>query len=350
MALPGNLSTITLTGTYIDFTGGAIAGQVQITLSDVLINSAADRIIIPSTITAVLDVNGSFSLTVPVTDDPDINPAAFSYTFDEAFLGGSSYTITLLSSLGASVDITDLRATQFFAPFAQPVSGDLFQLLKNRVTQEEEDLDDDPLLLGAPTYENLSLFLDTYDDIDTEFALYSALDGTPLNPELNFSEARIQELIDRINDLYNFTASSLELRDTLTGGTVTNATYAGLTAKRGTYAGLAANTSPSTYVTTANALTWTYAEVGTLITQLGFALSGTGTLTDPYLSITRTSTDGSYGAFGLQGLTYATLASTYPTYASPTGAVFTFTYRDTADTIRDEANRINRLMLIGAKP
>lgn len=349
MALPGNLSTITLTGNYVDFSGTAIAGQVQITLSEVLINSAANRIIIPSTITAILDSNGSFSLTVPVTNDPDINPAAFDYTFEEAFLGGGSYTITLLSSLGASVDITDLRPADVPTTFIQPVSGTLWPLLENRVAQEEEDLDDSPKLLAAPTYQNLSLYLDTYANLPSEFGTYASVDGDPLNPELNFTQARILEIIDRISDLYDFTASSLELRDTLTSGTVTNATYAGLTAKRGTYAGLVANTSPSTYAATAS-VSWTYAQAGTLISQLGFALSGTGTLTDPYLAITRTSTDGSYGAFGLQGLTYATLASTYATYASPTGAVFTFTYRDTADTIRDEANRINRLMLIGAKP
>jgi hypothetical protein len=350
MALPNNLSTITLTGNYVDFTGTAIAGQVQITLSDVLINSAADRIIIPSTITAILDANGSFSLTVPVTNDPDISPAAFVYTFEEAFIGGGTYTLTLLTSLGASVDISDLRPTDVAPTFIQPVSGTLWPLLENRVAQEEEDLDDDPKLLAAPIYQNLSLYLDTYDDLPSEFGTYASVDGDPLNPELNFTEARIQAIIDRISDLYDFTASSLELRDTLTSGTVTNATYAGLTAKRGTYAGLAANTSPSTYVTANAGVSWTYAQVGTLITQLGFALRETGTLTDPYLAITRTSTDGSYGAFGLQGLTYATLASTYATYASPTGAVFTFTYRDTADTIRNEANRVNRLMLIGAKP
>jgi hypothetical protein len=350
MALPGNLTTITLTGNYKDFTGAPIAGQVQITLSEVLLNAAANRIIIPSTITSVLDANGSFSLTVPVSNDADISPAAFDYTFEEAFIGGGTYTITLLTSLGASVDITDLRPADVPPTFTQPVSGTLWPLLENRVAQEEEDLDDDPKLLAPPTYQNLLLYLDTYANLSSEFGTYAAVDGDALNPELNFTEARIQAIIDRISDLYDFTASSLELRDTLTNGTVTNATYAGLTAKRGTYAGLASNTSPSTYAGTVSGVSWTYAQVGTLITQLGYALRNTGTLTDPYLSITRTSIDGSYGAFALQGLTYATLASTYATYAAPTGAVFTFTYRDTADTIRNEANRVNRLMLIGAKP
>lgn len=359
MALPNNITTIILTGQYIDFTGSAIAGQVTITMPEVLVNAAANRIIIPSTVTSVLDANGSFSLTVPVSNDVDLDVYenannTFAYVFEEAFIGGSTYNITLLSNLGASVDITDLRTTAAITSFIQPASANLFPALTARVAQEEEDLDDSPSLVAAPTYVNLLLFRDTYADLTSTFGTYASVNGTALNPELNFSQARVNEIIDRIGDLYDFTASVSELRDTsgtnFTSGVLANTTYAGLAAKRGTYVGLAANTSPSTYAGAAAGVSWTYAQVGTLITQLGLALTGTGTLTDPYLAITRTSTDGSYGAFGLQGLTYATLASTYATYAAPTGAVFTFTYRDTADTIRNEANRVNRLMLIGAKP
>jgi hypothetical protein len=349
MALPINVTTVTVTGQYIDFTGTPIAGQVKFTNPQFLVNSAADRLIVPTTITATLDNTGAFSVTIPITNDADLSPLNFTYTYEESFPGGATFTIALPASLGGTVDISDLRTTDTVVNYYQPVSGLVWPLLVARVAQEEEDLDDDPKLLAAPTYENLSLYLDTYADLPTEFGTYASVDGDPLNPELNFTEARIQAIIDRIADLYDYTASNLELRDTDNLGVVTSTTYAGLTAKRGTYSGLAANTSPSTYAAAANGVSWSYAQVGTLITQLGHALAGTGTLTDPYLSITRSNTDGSYGALGLQGFTYATLASTYPTYASPTGAVFTFTYRDTADTIRDESNRINRLMLIGAK-
>jgi len=359
MVLPNNITTIILTGQYIDFTGSAIAGQVTITMPEVLVNAAANRIIIPSTVTSVLDANGSFSLTVPVSNDADLDVYdnannTFSYVFEESFIGGSTYNITLLASLGASVDITDLRTTEAVVSFIQPASANVFPALIARVVQEEEDLDDSPSLVAAPTYANLLLYRDTYTNLTSTFGTYASVNGTALNPELNFTQARVNEIIDRIGDLYDFTASVTELRDTtgtgFSSGVLTNTTYAGLKAKRATYTGLASNTSPSTYVGAAAGVSWTYAEIGTLITQLGHALAGTGTLTDPYLAITRTSTDGSYGALALQGFTYATLASTYATYASPTGAVFTFTYRDTADTIRNEANRVNRLMLIGAKP
>lgn len=353
MALPGNVTTITLTGQYINFSGNAIAGQVKITLPKFLLDAAVNKMIVPSTITAVLDANGAFSLTVPISNDADLDvfddaDDIFDYTFEEAFVGGSTYALTLTASLGASVDITDLRPTATVVSYQQPASYNLWPPLVARVEQEEEDLDDDPKLLADPTYENLLLYLDTYADLASEFVTYDTVDGTDLNPELNFTEARIQEIIDRIADLYDYTASALELRDTVDNGIVTDNTYAGLALKRGTYAGLAANTSPSTYAEASTALTWSYSQVGTLITQIGYALTGTGTLTDPYLSLTRSSVDGSYGALALQGYTYTTLASTYATYASPTGTTFTFTYRDTADTIRTEADRIVRLMLIGA--
>ena len=61
MALPGNITLITLTGQYLDFQGEAILGQVKIYPSQVLIDAAADRIIIPTVLTTDL-VNGSFSL------------------------------------------------------------------------------------------------------------------------------------------------------------------------------------------------------------------------------------------------------------------------------------------------
>lgn len=358
MPLPVNVTTITLTGQYIDFKGDPIAGQVIITLPKFLVNAAQNKLIVPSAKTAVLDNSGAFSLVVPISNDPDLdvfddNNDTFAYTFEEAFIGGATYEITLTAAMGASVDISDLRAETAVENYFQPASYNLYPALEDRVTQEEEDLDDDPKLLAEPTYENLLLYLDTYADLATEFVTYDELDGTPLHPELNFTEARIQEIIDRIADLYDYSASNLELRDTtgtnFSSGVLTNATYGGLTAKWGTYDTMTANYAPATYANLANGASWTYAQIGTLITEIGEALTATGTLTDNYLAITRTSVDGSYGAWTDQNQTYAYMASTYGTYAATTGITFSYTYRETSDTLQDEANRVNRLMLIGAK-
>lgn len=351
MALPGNITTITLTGTYIDFTGSPVAGNVKISIPKVLLDAAADRVIIPSSITTTLDVNGSFSLVVPISDDADLDVYdddndTILYTFEEAFIGGSTYTFTLPASLGASVDISDLRATATITTYVQPVNAGVWDALVARVVQEEEDLDDAPAFAIANSYDNFALYLDTYNDIAAEYADYTA----SVDAELNFTEARLLELTDRISDLYDHTASALELRDTTTSGTATGTSYHALMAKWGTYTIMASAYSPTTYATmTAQQVTWTYAEIKTLMNNLGYALDNTGTLTDNYLSITRSRTDGSYGALGLQGWDYDYLPANFVDYNDPTGEVFTFTYRDTADTIRTEANRPHRLMLIGEK-
>lgn len=341
MALPGNLSTITVTGTYIDFAGNGIAGQVKFTLSQVLIDAAADTVIIPSTVTADLNANGSFTAVVPITNDPDINPAAFTYLFEEAFIGGASYTITLNSSLGASVDISDVRATATLLAYFNPVSYTTFQALVARVVQEEQDNNGGSVAPHIYTY--LPLRYPTYADLASAFATYGAF------IELDFSAAFIRDnIFRRIERLRDYTANSTELRDTTALGTVSGNTYTYLTAKRGSYANLAS--SYATYgASTGASQSWSYSQIGALISQLGHSFAGTGTLTDPWLGVTRSTTGSTYGLLESSVATYAALASAYATYGAVTGVVFTVTNRDTADMIRDEANRPNTLMLIGAK-
>jgi hypothetical protein len=340
MALPGNLSTITVTGQYLDFQGLPIAGQVKFTLSQVLIDAAADTIIIQSTVTADLDTTGAFSAIVPITNDPDISPAAFTYGFEEAFIGGSSYTITLTSSLGASVDISDIRAVAELGSFTNPVGYDVFQELVGRVEQEEEDNNGGSV---APhKYRYLNMRYPTYADLAGAYATYGAF------IELDFSPAFIRDnIFARIEALRDFTATNYELRDTTALGTVSGNTYTHLVAKRGSYGTLAS--SYGTYGSSTGATqSWSYSQVGTLIEQFGYAITGTGALTDPWLGITRSITGSRYDLMAANLDDYAELASTFATYADPTGDVFTVTNRDIADIIRSEANRPNRLMLIGA--
>ncbi len=341
MALPGNLSTITVTGQYLDFQGLPVAGQVKFTLSQVLIDAAADTIIIPSTVTADLDNTGAFSAIVPITNDPDINPAAFSYLYEEAFIGGSSYTITLTSSLGATVDITDIRADSVLGEFTNPVGYDVFQALVNRVEQEEED--NNGGVVAPYKYRYLNMRYPTYGDLDAAYGDYGDF------IELDFSAAFIRDnIFARIEALRDFTATNYELRDTTNTGTVSGNTYTHLVAKRGSYGNLAS--SYATYgASTGATQSWSYAQIGTLITNFGYAITGTGTLTDPWLGINRSISGSRYDLMAANLDDYAELASTFATYADPTGDVFTVTYRHIADIIRNEANRPNRLMLIGAK-
>jgi hypothetical protein len=106
MALPVNLSTVTVTGRYIDVLGNPISGQVKFTPRAVLTDTVADTILINSTVTATLNNLGEFSVVLVATDDTDALPVDFTYRVEEAFIGGRTYDITLPSS-PSTVDLAD---------------------------------------------------------------------------------------------------------------------------------------------------------------------------------------------------------------------------------------------------
>lgn len=107
MALTPNLSTVTVSGTYVDIQGNPIAGQVSFTPRAILTDPAYDQIIIAKTIYVTLDSNGSFSVVLPVTDDQDLDPYDFTYSVEEAFSGGRTYDISIPSS-PSTLDLADV--------------------------------------------------------------------------------------------------------------------------------------------------------------------------------------------------------------------------------------------------
>lgn len=109
MPLPVNLTTITVTGTYLDLTGDPIAGQVKFTPRAVLKNVTSNVILINSTITVTLDANGSFSQALVATDDSDAAPINFTYRVEEAFVGGRTFDMLLPSAtVGGTIDLADV--------------------------------------------------------------------------------------------------------------------------------------------------------------------------------------------------------------------------------------------------
>lgn len=110
MALPNNLTTITVTGTYIDISGAPIAGQVRFTPRAVLKNVTSNIILINSSITVTLNSNGAFSQALVATDDTDAAPLNFTYQVEEAFIGGRTYDILLPSAtVGGTLDLADVE-------------------------------------------------------------------------------------------------------------------------------------------------------------------------------------------------------------------------------------------------
>lgn len=108
-----NLDLITVTGTYKTMTaGGTLAtGQVVFTPTTVLVDSIGDEIIYPAPFTAVL-VAGSFSIQLPATNDPQLQPQGWTYRVQELINGTTAsrdYLIQLsYATPGGAIDLADL--------------------------------------------------------------------------------------------------------------------------------------------------------------------------------------------------------------------------------------------------
>ena len=347
MALPGNITLITVTGQYLNFEGAAIDGQVKFYPSQVLIDSAADRIIIPTVITEDL-VSGAFSVSIPITNDPDVSPANFTYLYEESFEGGATYIISLPSSLGASVDISDLRADGTVVEYIQPVAYQLWPPLIARTVAQETYYTGVTLPVTTlpipPTYEWLYLYFDTYATLASTWGTYA--NAAPAS--LSLSNARIQQLYDRMTRLNNYTATSTDLRETTNLGVTTKTGYNSVAAKWGTYTNVA-NQYATYGALTAASFTWTYAQAGTLIGNIGNALTvadvyDTTGLTDNLLGIMRTIAGNDYGALSRSGLTNAQAAGAFATYGALAAGSFSNSLRDWADRLRSTANRPHQLL------
>jgi hypothetical protein len=111
MPLPSNFQTITLTGNYVDLEGTTLNGSVlfESTSSGDLRDPSADTLIIPIAINASIS-GGSFSTTIPTTNDPDIIPS-FTYRVTETFPSLSltrTYEIIIPYDIASPFNIADL--------------------------------------------------------------------------------------------------------------------------------------------------------------------------------------------------------------------------------------------------
>lgn len=113
MPLPGDLTTITVTGTYLDGGGNPLTGHVTFTPTADLQDSTGHVVLRAAPLYAYL-TSGVISIVLPCTDNATLNPAAWAYTVTEALSDGSqslpnrSYTIQVPHTLGTTVDITTL--------------------------------------------------------------------------------------------------------------------------------------------------------------------------------------------------------------------------------------------------
>ena len=134
MALTADLSTITLTGTYVDIEGNAISGSVRFSPQSIIKDTDQNQIIINTPITATLDANGSFSVVLPVTDDTDVAPIPFAYEVEEIFSGGRTFFITIPGGGASSQDIADFAPAVSTTEAANYVTQSQYNILNTRHT------------------------------------------------------------------------------------------------------------------------------------------------------------------------------------------------------------------------
>jgi hypothetical protein len=119
MPLPGNVSTLVVIGTFLTPEGNPSTGTITFTPSRWLTNSGADVAIPNSGVTKTLGTAGNFTVTLPVTDDGDLQPANWFYTVSEVVDGVSqSYALLLPGTAGSggTVYLADLAPAGELGP------------------------------------------------------------------------------------------------------------------------------------------------------------------------------------------------------------------------------------------
>lgn len=114
MALPSDLTQVTVTGTYVNLaTGVAGTGTVSFT-SALWVTDAAFKVrLVPATVTATL-VAGAFSIVLPATNDPQTSPV-YTWQITETV---NSQTNTFSAAIDYTLSTVDITALAPIAPAA----------------------------------------------------------------------------------------------------------------------------------------------------------------------------------------------------------------------------------------
>lgn len=108
MALPTNLTTVEVTGRYIDHNGSPVRGSVTFDTDYYVLDSGESVVVIEAPITVNLDATGSFAVDLIATDDTDMTPTGWTWTLTPNFTGAFPLEFALPASLAPTTDITVL--------------------------------------------------------------------------------------------------------------------------------------------------------------------------------------------------------------------------------------------------
>ena len=176
MALGASLTTVTITGTYINYAGDAIEGQIRFATSEVLRNGTDDQMVAPSVVVVPL-VAGAFSVTLPATNDPDVIPNPYTYAVEESFAGGRSYTISIPFNTVGSLDLADISpAPTLSDTFVQLIDETTYAAFEATLATLDTNINQTTnKILASGKYWYIPSDFATYTALDTAFATYTAL-------------------------------------------------------------------------------------------------------------------------------------------------------------------------------
>jgi hypothetical protein len=176
MALGPNLTTVTLTGSYVDFEGTAVEGQVRFSIGEVLRNGTDDQMVAPSSVVVPLS-SGSFSVSLPATNDPDVVPNPFVYTVEESFPNGRTYEISIPYTTSGSLDLADISPDPTLSEsYVAAVDLTSWNTLESNITALDAFIDQaEDKFPASGQYWYIDSAYSTYTALDTAFATYTAL-------------------------------------------------------------------------------------------------------------------------------------------------------------------------------
>lgn len=182
MALGPNLTTVTVTGNYVDFEGNPIEGQIRFSIGEVLRNGTDDQMIAPSSVVVPLS-SGSFSVALPATNDPDVVPNPFVYTVEESFPNGRTYEISIPYTTAGSLDLADISPDPVLnETFTQAIDLTSWNTLESNITALDALIDQSVDKFPASgQYWYIDSAYTTYTALDTAFATYTALTAATYN-------------------------------------------------------------------------------------------------------------------------------------------------------------------------
>jgi hypothetical protein len=125
MALPGNLTVVTVTGTYLTPVGVPCTGTVTFSLDYPLADATGTTILYSGDTTVVLDATGRVLIQLAATDQTQLSPEPFTYRVTEAIAGRPLrvYNISLPSASAPTVDLSALAPVPPVVPVGVTISG-----------------------------------------------------------------------------------------------------------------------------------------------------------------------------------------------------------------------------------